>query len=144
LSLVLIDRDHALGGPAQLYGLPAQGVLTLGALRVLDHLMQGGLAHVEVGVSLQVFRIDLLIVSTHVNISCRVSKIIWAKTPATWPFASGKTKSGGRADSSARKEGASAECRGGEDSSARAEQARIQAATPRWTSALSTFAFGVE
>ena len=65
--LVLIDRDHTLGGPAQLNGLPAQRILTPGALRVLDHLVQRGLTHVEIGVPLQVFRVDFLTVATHVD-----------------------------------------------------------------------------
>ena len=78
LRLVLVDSDYALGGPAQLDGPRAEGVLALRAFCVFDDLVQRGLPHIEVRVSLQVFAVDFLTV-IHGQASCRVSKIIWAK-----------------------------------------------------------------
>jgi len=42
------DHHDLLGGLAERDGALAQRVLTLGRLGVLDHLMQRGLAHIQV------------------------------------------------------------------------------------------------
>ena len=49
MSLVAVDDDDLLGRPAEGDGPLAQGVLAGGGLGVVEHLAQGGLAHVEIG-----------------------------------------------------------------------------------------------
>src|SRR6266545_7951184 len=53
-SQVLVDHDHLLGRPAQCDRPLAQRVLAVGGGGVLDHLPQGGLAHIQVGGPAQV------------------------------------------------------------------------------------------
>jgi hypothetical protein len=53
-SQVLVDHDHLLGRPAQRDRPLAQRVLAVGGGGVLDHLAQGGLAHIQVGGPAQV------------------------------------------------------------------------------------------
>ena len=60
LALVAVDDDDLIVSPAQRHGPLTQRVLALGALGVLEHLTQGGLANVEVGGSAEVARGDLL------------------------------------------------------------------------------------
>ena len=49
-----VDDDDAFLRPAQGHGTLAQGILTLGALGVFDHLPHRGLAHIQVGIAAQV------------------------------------------------------------------------------------------
>ena len=49
-----VDDDHLIDRPAKCNGALAQIILTFGALRVLEHLTQRRLAHVEIGVPLEV------------------------------------------------------------------------------------------
>jgi hypothetical protein len=56
---VPINHDNAFGRPTQRDGPLAQGILTFGAFGVFQDLAQGGLAHVEEGLTLQVLGGDL-------------------------------------------------------------------------------------
>lgn len=60
LPLVAVDHDDLLLGPAERDGPATQRVLTLAALRVLEHLPHGRLPDVQVGGAPEVMRTDLL------------------------------------------------------------------------------------
>src|SRR6266568_8162780 len=60
LPQIRIDHDDAVQRPAERGGVLSQRVLPLGALRVLEHLPQGGLPHVEISISLQMAGLHLL------------------------------------------------------------------------------------
>ena len=59
LALIVVDHDDPLGRPAERDSTPAQVVLTPRRLGVVGDLVEGGLAHVEVGIAAQVLRGDL-------------------------------------------------------------------------------------
>ena len=61
LPEVRVDDDDVLQRPAQGDGMLAQGVLPLGTLGILDHLAERGLADVEIGLPLQMSRLDFLV-----------------------------------------------------------------------------------
>ncbi len=65
LAEVAVDDDDALLGPAERHRALAQAVLALGALGVLEHLPQRRLAHVQVGVALEVAGLHLLMEIVH-------------------------------------------------------------------------------
>ena len=60
-TLVAVDDHDAFARPAEGHGALAQGVLALRALRVLEDLPERALAHVEVGQSLEVARVHLVV-----------------------------------------------------------------------------------
>jgi hypothetical protein len=47
LTEILINDDNARGFPSQRNGSLTQGILTGGAFRIFQHLMQGALPHVQ-------------------------------------------------------------------------------------------------
>jgi hypothetical protein len=59
LTLVRIDHDDPIVGPAKRRRASPKRVLTLRALDVLDDLPHRRLADVQVGVALEVMRLDL-------------------------------------------------------------------------------------
>lgn len=72
--LVGINDHDLLGRPAQGDGALLEGVLPLGALGVVEHLLQRGLADVQIGIALEMFRGDFLmriVFGIHGQTSCR-------------------------------------------------------------------------
>jgi hypothetical protein len=57
---VAVDDVNALDRPAERHGALAQGVLTLGAFGIFEHLAQRRLPHVEISVTAQMVGGDLL------------------------------------------------------------------------------------
>ena len=66
LAEIAVNHVNALGRPPERHGLLAQGVLARRALGILQHLAQGRLAHIQVGITLEVMGHHALgIVSRH-------------------------------------------------------------------------------
>ena len=57
---IAVDDVDPFNRPAEGDGPFTQRILALRALGILEHLAQGGLAHVEIGVATQVLGADLL------------------------------------------------------------------------------------
>ena len=78
-----------LGRPAQGHGPLLEGVLALGALGVVEDLVESGLPDVQVGVPLEVVRPDLLmwIVAghNHAKNSCLAVKTMFVSTVTSCP-----------------------------------------------------------
>ena len=65
-----------------------QGVLPLGALGVVEDLLEGGLADIQVGIPLQMVRPYLLmsfVINSHANSSCLAVKTMFARTVTSCP-----------------------------------------------------------
>jgi hypothetical protein len=60
LAEVAVDDDDLIDGPAERDGALPQRILPLRALRVFEHLPQGGLADVEIRRATQMTRCDFL------------------------------------------------------------------------------------
>jgi hypothetical protein len=58
--LIRIDDVHPLGRPAKSIGLLDQGILGILAFAVMRHLLETGLAHIDIGLTLTVLGRDLL------------------------------------------------------------------------------------
>ena len=65
LAEVAVNHHDSLQRPAQRHRPLTQGVLTLRAFRVLEHLLQRRLPYVKTGVSFQVARLDFVL-----NVHC--------------------------------------------------------------------------
>jgi hypothetical protein len=58
-ALVVVDRLHGRGRPAQRDSSIHQGILASAAFSIATHLIQGGLANVHHGGTTQMVRADL-------------------------------------------------------------------------------------
>src|SRR5260370_20260582 len=65
LPEIIVDDHDVLGMPAQRDGTLPQHVLTLGALRVFQHLTRSGLTDIEIRLSFEVLGLYLLHVGLH-------------------------------------------------------------------------------
>ena len=84
LPLVAVDDDDPFEWPSERDGALAQGVLTLGALLVLEDLTQRRLPDVEVRVALEVTRLDFgMRFAVHDHTSVVLVSAIAAKTSTT-------------------------------------------------------------
>src|SRR5215469_17985206 len=82
MTQISIDDNNALRRPTQCDGSLLQRVLTLGALRIFQHLPRRGLSNVEIGIAFQVCRVHLLQVSSHRMASGRECKMMAARMAA--------------------------------------------------------------
>ena len=120
LPEVGIDDDHLLLPPPERDGASLQRILALGAFGILQHLAQRRLAHVEIGVALEVAGLDFGVDRVaHIRFSRALASTMEARMSIA-----GRCTPAGRA----------AALRGGPRRGARAAQSstlRIQTATPR-------------
>jgi hypothetical protein len=98
LPEVRIDHDHLLLAPPERDGASLQGILALGAFAILQHLAQGRLAHVQIGIALEVAGLDFGVDEVaHIGLSRVLANTMVARMSITgWCTPAGRAVRAGR------------------------------------------------